>query len=208
MGHEPSYWEWGFCGGKHSFFHRMGRPFSMFKFAFSLLPYVRVLYSQSYIDWVLYKHSSEIPIHKKIVPMLTCAILFLLTGQQVEEKVKQQHRKYMLQEQLKVIKKELGIEKDDKQTIEEKLRKRLEVCLCARSCWQHSHKTNLQLEFPLIQIIIYALIDVLCLLGIRINASWDNLKHVLLVWENESARLNRSFEMVHEILFVSNPVLK
>ena len=66
--------------------------------------------------------------------MFTCTLLFLLKGQQVEEKVKQQHRKYMLQEQLKVIKKELGIEKDDKQTIEEKLRKRLEVCLCARSC--------------------------------------------------------------------------
>ena len=51
----------------------------------------------------------------------------------------------------------------------------------------------------LIQIIIYALIDMVCLLGIRINALWDNLKHVLLVWYNESARLNTSFDMVHEI---------
>lgn len=34
----------------------------------------------------------------------------------------------MLQEQLKVIKKELGIEKDDKDAIEEKFLKRLEVC--------------------------------------------------------------------------------
>ena len=93
-----------------------------------------MLYSQSDFDGLLYKQQSKIPIHKKIVPMFTCTLLFLLTGQQVEEKVKQQHRKYMLQEQLKVIKKELGIEKDDKQTIEEKLRKRLEVCLCARSC--------------------------------------------------------------------------
>jgi len=50
-------------------------------------------------------------------------------GKEVEQKVQKQHRKYMLQEQLKVIKKELGIEKDDKQAIEEKLRKRLEVLL-------------------------------------------------------------------------------
>ena len=49
-------------------------------------------------------------------------------GKEVEQKVQKQHRKYMLQEQLKVIKKELGIEKDDKQAIEEKLRKRLDVC--------------------------------------------------------------------------------
>ncbi|XP_048484695.1 lon protease homolog, mitochondrial isoform X2 [Plutella xylostella] len=46
-------------------------------------------------------------------------------GKEVEEKVKQQHRKYILHEQLKVIKKELGIEKDDKQAIEEKFRARL-----------------------------------------------------------------------------------
>lgn len=43
--------------------------------------------------------------------------------------MKQQHRKYMLQEQLKVIKKELGLEKDDKETIKEKLLSRLEVRL-------------------------------------------------------------------------------
>jgi Lon-like ATP-dependent protease len=46
-------------------------------------------------------------------------------GREVEEKVKQQHRKYMLHEQLKAIKRELGIEKDDKETIEEKYRSRL-----------------------------------------------------------------------------------
>lgn len=44
---------------------------------------------------------------------------------EVEEKVKQQHRKYLLHEQLKVIKKELGLEKDDKDAIEEKFRGRL-----------------------------------------------------------------------------------
>ena len=41
--------------------------------------------------------------------------------------MKQQHRKYMLAEQLKAIKKELGMEKDDKDAIDEKFRKRLEV---------------------------------------------------------------------------------
>lgn len=35
-------------------------------------------------------------------------------------------RKYLLQEQLKIIKKELGLEKDDKDTIVEKFRSRLE----------------------------------------------------------------------------------
>ena len=34
----------------------------------------------------------------------------------------------MLQEQLKIIKKELGLEKDDKDAIEEKFRERLKVC--------------------------------------------------------------------------------
>ena len=46
-------------------------------------------------------------------------------GREVEEKVKQQHRKYILQEQLKVIKKELGIEKDDKDAIGEKYREKI-----------------------------------------------------------------------------------
>lgn len=48
---------------------------------------------------------------------------------QVEEKVKSSHRKYMLQEQLKVIKKELGLEKEDKDAITEKFRERLKVPL-------------------------------------------------------------------------------
>ncbi|XP_043261740.1 lon protease homolog, mitochondrial isoform X1 [Colletes gigas] len=46
-------------------------------------------------------------------------------GKEVEEKVKQQHRKYILHEQLKVIKKELGLEKDDKDAIGEKYRERI-----------------------------------------------------------------------------------
>ena len=43
-------------------------------------------------------------------------------GREVEEKVKQQNKKYMLHQQLKVIKKELGLVKDDKEAIEEKFR--------------------------------------------------------------------------------------
>ena len=35
-------------------------------------------------------------------------------------------RKFMLNEQLKIIKKELGIEKDDKQAIVDKLRERID----------------------------------------------------------------------------------
>lgn len=46
-------------------------------------------------------------------------------GKEVEEKVRTLNRKYMLQEQLKVIKKELGLEKDDKDAIAEKYRARL-----------------------------------------------------------------------------------
>lgn len=46
-------------------------------------------------------------------------------GKDVEEKVKTMHRKYMLQEQMKVIRKELGLEKDDKDAIADKFRARL-----------------------------------------------------------------------------------
>ncbi|CAB3408936.1 unnamed protein product [Caenorhabditis bovis] len=43
----------------------------------------------------------------------------------VEKKVQDHHRKYLLNEQLKVIKKELGIEKDEKSTIIEKMDERV-----------------------------------------------------------------------------------
>jgi Lon-like ATP-dependent protease len=46
-------------------------------------------------------------------------------GREVEDKVKLQHRKYMLGEQMKAIKKELGIEKEDKDALEDKFRERL-----------------------------------------------------------------------------------
>lgn len=37
-----------------------------------------------------------------------------------------QQKKYLLQEQLKIIKRELGLEKDDKEAIGERFRKRVE----------------------------------------------------------------------------------
>lgn len=48
-------------------------------------------------------------------------------GKEVEEKVNKQHRKFMLMEQLRVIKKELGLEKDDKEAMTDKFRLRLKV---------------------------------------------------------------------------------
>ena len=43
---------------------------------------------------------------------------------QVEEKVNKQQKKYLLQEQLKIIKRELGLEKEDKEAVGEKFRNR------------------------------------------------------------------------------------
>ncbi|CAC5369701.1 PRSS15 [Mytilus coruscus] len=44
---------------------------------------------------------------------------------EVEEKVQKQHREYILREQLKVIKRDLGIEKEDKDALEEKFKERI-----------------------------------------------------------------------------------
>ena len=46
-------------------------------------------------------------------------------GKEVEEKVKSVQRKYLLQEQLKVIRKELGMEKEDSDSIIEKFQDRM-----------------------------------------------------------------------------------
>nr|XP_027204630.1 lon protease homolog, mitochondrial-like [Dermatophagoides pteronyssinus] len=54
-------------------------------------------------------------------------------SKEVEEKVKQQHRKYMLNEQLKIIKKELGLEKDDKDAIVEKFRQKIKDLIVPQS---------------------------------------------------------------------------
>lgn len=47
-------------------------------------------------------------------------------GKEVDDNVKKMHRKFMLQERAKVIKKELGIEKDDRKTIADRFQKRLQ----------------------------------------------------------------------------------
>ena len=39
-------------------------------------------------------------------------------GKKVEEKIKKAHEEHMLREQLKVIKKQLGMEKDDKECVQ------------------------------------------------------------------------------------------
>ena len=41
-------------------------------------------------------------------------------------------RKFFLQEQLKIIKKELGLEKDDKEAIADRFRERMKVCVRGR----------------------------------------------------------------------------
>ena len=45
-------------------------------------------------------------------------------GKRVEEKISAQQRKYFLHEQLKSIKKELGMEKDEKAALSEKFKER------------------------------------------------------------------------------------
>jgi Lon-like ATP-dependent protease len=51
--------------------------------------------------------------------------LFRFFSVKVEERVNKLQRKYLLTEQLKVIKRELGLEKDDKDAVAEKFRERL-----------------------------------------------------------------------------------
>ena len=51
--------------------------------------------------------------------------LFRFLFVKVEERVNKMQRKYLLTEQLKVIKRELGLEKDDKDAVAEKFRERL-----------------------------------------------------------------------------------
>lgn len=48
-------------------------------------------------------------------------------SKQVDEKISKNQRRYFLNEQLKQIKKELGIETDDKDALMKKFRERLQV---------------------------------------------------------------------------------
>ncbi|XP_033245528.1 lon protease homolog, mitochondrial-like [Drosophila miranda] len=68
-------------------------------------------------------------------------------GREVEEKVKQQHRKYILHERLKVIKKELGIEKDDKDAIGENYMEKLQDKIVPESIKQVIDEELTKLKF-------------------------------------------------------------
>ena len=62
--------------------------------------------------------------------LLICLLYLLsllLLSVQVEDRVNKMQRKFFLQEQLKIIKKELGLEKDDKEAIAERFRERMKV---------------------------------------------------------------------------------
>ncbi|KAF1770081.1 hypothetical protein GCK72_001899 [Caenorhabditis remanei] len=68
----------------------------------------------------------------------------------VEKKVQDHHRKYLLNEQLKVIKKELGIEKDEKTTIIEKIDERIKALAVPEYALKviNEEKTKLQFLDP------------------------------------------------------------
>ena len=56
---------------------------------------------------------------------LCLILLFLCVSSQLEENISQTQRRYMLMEQLKAIKKELGLEREDKDQLVKKFRDRL-----------------------------------------------------------------------------------
>ncbi|BFF97143.1 lon protease homolog mitochondrial [Drosophila madeirensis] len=68
-------------------------------------------------------------------------------GREVEERLKQQHRKYVLYEQMKVIKKELGIERDDKDAIGEKYKEKLKDKIVPASIQQVIDEELYKLNF-------------------------------------------------------------
>ena len=72
-------------------------------------------------------------------------------GKEVDDKVKSVQRKYLLQEQLKVIRKELGMEKDDAESIVEKYTNRMEgkiqqinVCIFLKAQLHVQCKSHIQ----------------------------------------------------------------
>uniref|UniRef100_A0A914Z1S4 Lon protease homolog, mitochondrial n=1 Tax=Panagrolaimus superbus TaxID=310955 RepID=A0A914Z1S4_9BILA len=65
----------------------------------------------------------------------------------VEKKVQEQHRKYLLNEQLKAIKRELGIEKDDKSSIIERMRERLKELIVPEHVMKVINEEEQKLNF-------------------------------------------------------------
>lgn len=77
---------------------------------------------------VLEEEDAELRLHKSLVLLSKEKEVSKLQREisaKVEEKMSETQRKYFLTEQLKSIKKELGMEKDDKETLIEKYRKKL-----------------------------------------------------------------------------------
>lgn len=77
---------------------------------------------------VLEEKDAEMRLHKALVLLSKERELSKLQqeiSRKVEEKMTEQQRKYMLHEQLKSIKKELGMEKDDKEALLAKYRKKI-----------------------------------------------------------------------------------
>ncbi|XP_046838988.1 lon protease homolog, mitochondrial-like [Xenia sp. Carnegie-2017] len=73
---------------------------------------------------------TEVPVRlRKTLELLkkeyAMCVLQQKIGKEVEDRVNKMQRKYLLMEQLKVIKRELGLEKDDKDAVAEKFRERL-----------------------------------------------------------------------------------
>ena len=58
-------------------------------------------------------------------PILLPLLLCIHPSTQVEAKISQKQREYFLMEQLKYIKKELGMEKDDKEALLTKFKERI-----------------------------------------------------------------------------------
>ena len=77
-------------------------------------------------------------------------------GKEVEDKVKNVQRKYLLQEQLKVIRKELGMEKDDSESIIEKYSSRMEYMVIPSDVREVIGKCN-----RIISILLYAFGNIL-----------------------------------------------
>lgn len=80
------------------------------------------------LQGVLEEKDAEMRLHKALVLLSKERELSKLQqeiSRKVEEKMSEQQRKYMLHEQLKSIKKELGMEKDDKEALLAKYRKKI-----------------------------------------------------------------------------------
>lgn len=99
-------------------------PFRLADFAAS----ISALGSPEDLQAVLEERDPEIRLHKALVLLIREREVSKLQKEinaKVEEKMSEAQRKYFLNEQLKSIKKELGMERDDKDAIIEKYRKKL-----------------------------------------------------------------------------------